>query len=95
MPERVVLTLTEVLPRLFVEEPLPRLTLAEDDVSFTLQEAHSPHLSLMEDLPILTLVEDFSPEAGAYLSVTPEVQWITDDVGAIFRVISNAEWEIV
>lgn len=60
------------------------------DLFITIEDKHSSHLKVS-----CGVVCDVNDTGGKYLDVSPdEIQWITEDIGVIYTVYSNTDWEI-
>lgn len=77
-----------------IDNPNPTLNIlisSHNSNSFiTIEDRHSNHLRVS-----CGIVCDVNDTGGKYLDVSPdEIQWITDDIGVIYTVYSNTDWEI-
>lgn len=91
-----IIPLVHLIDKLYISidnlNPILNILISKSnsDLFITIEDKHSNHLRVS-----CGIVCDVNDTGGKYLDVSPdEIQWITEDIGVIYTVYSNTDWEI-
>lgn len=91
-----IISLVRLIDKLYLSidnlNPILNILISKNnsDLFITIEDKHSSHLRVS-----CGIVCDVNDTGGKYLDVSPdEIQWITEDIGVVYTVYSNTDWEI-